>query len=536
MKLTKKFSVQGPVSEAAERILTEEACCFIQCLHEKFETKRQELLQKRKVKQELIDQGTLPHFSGDTEHIRKGDWKVKPVPDDIQDRRVEITGPAGSRKMVINALNSGAKVFMADFEDANSPSWENCINGQLNMYDAVRRQIDYKAENGKEYKLTDKPAVLFVRPRGWHLTEKHFLVNGEPVSASLFDFGLYFFHNANELVYRGTAPYFYLPKMEYHEEAALWNEVFLFAQKRYGFPKGTIKATVLIETLTGAFEADEILHELQDHSAGLNCGRWDYIFSYIKKLRNHENFLLPDRSKVTMTVNFMRAYSLYVIKTCHKRGAHAIGGMAAQIPVKNDEEKNRQAIKKVQEDKEREVKDGHDGTWVAHPALVPTALDVFNEFMPAKNQLSKQLDDVEITAEDLLAVSEGEITEEGLRSNISVGIQYVEAWLRGHGAVPINNLMEDAATAEISRTQVWQWIFHREGILNDGRNISLELVETFIEEEMEKLKSQLGEGLFSKGKFAQAEKLFYEMVSKQEFEEFLTINAYEFLLTKKELV
>lgn len=508
-------------------ILTEEATAFLEKLHDRFEERRRELLKFREERQKEFDQGKKPGFLEETREIREGDWTIAPIPEDLQDRRVEITGPAGDRKMVINALNSGAKMFMADFEDANSPTYENTIQGQVNMRDAVRRTIEYTAPNGKEYELNEETAVLIVRPRGWHLIEKHFLVDGEPISASLFDFGLYFFHNVKELMKRGTGPYFYLPKLENAKEARLWNDVFVFAQDELGVPQGTIKATVLIETITAAFEADEILYELREHSAGLNCGRWDYIFSTIKNFRNHEDFILPDRSEVTMEVPFMRAYTKYVVQVCHKRNAPAIGGMAAQIPVKNDEEKNRIAFEKVKKDKEREVKDGFDGSWVAHPGLVPVAMEVFDRHMPGPNQIDRKRDDYTITAEQLLEIPEGNITEQGLRTNISVGIQYIEAWLMGRGAVPLYNLMEDAATAEISRAQVWQWIRHPKGILNDGRKVTLELVEQMIGEELEKIKSEVGTERFENGRFEEATELFRELITQDEFIEFLTIPGYE---------
>jgi len=510
-------------------ILTPEAVAFVAELERKFGGRRIELLQRRAERQKRFDAGEKPGFLPETEEIRKGDWKIAPVPEDLQDRRVEITGPAGDRKMVINALNSGAKVFMADFEDANSPTWENTVGGQIHLRDAIRRQIDFVTPEGKAYKLEEKTATLVVRPRGWHLVEKHMKVDGKPVSASLFDFGLYFFHNARALMERGTGPYFYLPKMESHLEARLWNDVFVYAQEQLGIPRGTIKATVLIETILAAFEMDEILYELREHAAGLNCGRWDYIFSYIKTLRNHPEVILPDRGDVTMTVPFMRAYTQLTIKTCHKRGAHAIGGMAAQIPVKNDPEANERALQKVREDKEREARDGHDGTWVAHPGLVPVAMEVFDRLMPTANQVNRQRDDVKVTAEDLLEVPTGAITEQGLRNNISVGIQYLEAWLRGYGAVAINHLMEDAATAEISRAQVWQWIRHPKGVLDDGRKVTIELVETLLQEELAKIREQVGEETFQNGRYELAARLFMEWTRQDELIDFLTLPAYQYL-------
>jgi malate synthase len=517
------------VTPTFAEILTPEAVAFVAGLERKFGGRRIELLQRRAERQKRFDAGEKPGFLPETEEIRKGDWKIAPVPEDLQDRRVEITGPAGDRKMVINALNSGAKVFMADFEDANSPTWENTVGGQIHLRDAIRRQIDFVTPEGKSYKLKEKTATLIVRPRGWHLVEKHMKVDGKPVSASLFDFGLYFFHNARELMERGSGPYFYLPKMESHLEARLWNDVFVYAQEQLGIPRGTIKATVLIETILAAFEMDEILYELREHAAGLNCGRWDYIFSYIKTLRNHPEVILPDRGDVTMTVPFMRAYTQLTVKTCHKRGAHAIGGMAAQIPVKNDPEANERALQKVREDKEREARDGHDGTWVAHPGLVPVAMEVFDRLMPTANQVNRQRDDVQVTAEELLEVPTGVITEQGLRNNISVGIQYLEAWLRGYGAVAINHLMEDAATAEISRAQVWQWIRHPKGVLDDGRKVTVELVETLLQEELDNIRQQVGEESFQNGRYEMAARLFMEWTRQDELIDFLTLPAYQYL-------
>ncbi|GAB7389096.1 malate synthase A [Bacillaceae bacterium] len=525
--LPEGVKVTGPMQPGFAEILTRDALRFVAMLHREFNDRREQLLQRRKERQAEIDGGKWPDFLPETEHIRKSDWTIAPVPRDLQDRRVEITGPV-DRKMIINALNSGAKVFMACFEDATSPTWENIIQGQVNLRDAVNRTITYTNEEGKKYALNDEIATLIVRPRGWHLVEKHVLVDNKPVSGSLFDFGLFFFHNAKKLMENGSGPYFYLPKMESHLEARLWNDVFIRAQEELGIPRGTIKATVLIETILAAFEMDEILYELREHSAGLNCGRWDYIFSYLKKFRNRPEVILPDRSLVTMTVPFMRAYSLLAIKTCHRRGAHAIGGMSAFIPVKGDPEKNEKAIEQVRADKLREAEDGHDGTWVAHPALVPVAMEVFNEVMPQANQIAKQLD-VEITAKDLLEVPQGAITEAGLRNNISVGIQYIEAWLGGRGAVPIFNLMEDAATAEISRAQVWQWIRHPQGILDDGRKVTFELVEQLMEEELGKIKEMVGEERFANGKYVLAKKLFVDLTKNDEFVEFLTIPGYDYL-------
>jgi malate synthase len=467
----------------------------------------------------------MPDFLVETRAVREGAWTCDPVPADIEDRRVEITGPV-DRKMIINALNSGANVFMADFEDANTPTWDNNVQGQLNLRDAIRRRIDYVSPEGKAYRLNERTAVLFVRPRGWHLPEKHVIVDGEPISGSIFDCAIYFFHNAKELVARGSGPYFYLPKLESHLEARLWNDVFVMAQDTLGLPRGTIKATVLIETLLAAFEMDEILHELREHSAGLNAGRWDYIFSCIKKLRSHREFCLADRALVTMTTHFMKSYAELLIRTCHRRNIHAMGGMAAQIPVKNDEAANTAAFAKVEADKEREATDGHDGTWVAHPGLVPVALEVFNRVMPQPNQIDRKREDVSVTAADLIQFAEGPITEQGLRTNISVAIQYIEAWLGGMGAVPIFNLMEDAATAEISRSQVWQWIRSPKGTLDDGRKVTKALVATLIPEEMAKIRELLGPA-YGEGRYEEAARIFADLVDNDSFVEFLTLPAYE---------
>ncbi|MGE7274683.1 malate synthase A [Brevibacillus panacihumi] len=512
-----------------EEILTPEALQFIGKLERNFGDRRLELLAKREERQAQIDEGILPDFLPQTAAIREGDWTVAPLPADLLDRRVEITGPAGDRKMVINALNSGALLFMADFEDANSPTWINTIQGQINMKDAVRRTISYTSPEKKQYTLNEKTAVLKVRPRGLHMEEKHILLDGKPVSASFVDFGLYFYHNVQPLLAQGTAPYFYLPKLESHLEARLWNDVFVFAQEEVNIPQGTIRATVLIETIMAAFEMDEILYELREHSAGLNCGRWDYIFSYIKKLRNQPAVILPDRSQVTMTVPFMKAYTTFAVKTCHKRMAPCIGGMAAQIPVKNDPVKNEEALAKVRADKEREAYDGHDGTWVAHPGLVKVAMEVFDRLMREPNQIWYKREDVQVSAADLLAVPAGEITEEGVRTNINVGIQYIEAWLRGAGAVPIRNLMEDAATAEISRAQVWQWIRHPKGVLPDGRKITIGLVRQWTSEEMHFMKQELGEERYQQGMFQVAGELFLKLVTEDTFEDFLTIPGYRYL-------
>lgn len=523
---TEKIEAKGPYIEGSEAILSEGALVFLAELHRRFNPRRLALLEERKHRQAEIDAGKLPGFLPETAHIREGDWQCAPQPPAILDRRVEITGPV-DRKMVINALNSGAKVFMADFEDSNSPTWENSIRGQINLRDAVNRDIVFEdAGNGKTYRLGADPAVLFVRPRGWHLDEKHLHINGEKASGSLTDFGLFFYHNALTLQAAGLGPFFYLPKLESHLEARLWNDVFLFAQEYLGLPRGSVKATVLIETLSAAFETHEILYELREHSAGLNCGRWDYIFSYIKKLRKRPGFVLPDRAQVTMTVPFLRAYSLRVIQTCHRRGVHAMGGMAAQIPIRDNAAANAEALEKVRRDKLREVTDGHDGTWVAHPGLVPVALEVFDAHMPGANQLDKLREDVSVTAADLLAVPEGTITEAGLRNNLNVGIRYLESWLRGQGAVAIHHLMEDAATAEISRTQVWQWI-HERSTLDDGRVVTYNFCRTLIREELAEIRRSLGDERFVPGRFGEAAELMDALIREDELSDFLTLRAYD---------
>ena len=519
------LEVKGQISEGFAEILTEDALQFVSKLHKHFNPTRVKLLENRKNRQAELDQGVRPDFLADTEFIRNGNWKTAPVPADLQDRRVEITGPV-DRKMIINALNSGVKVFMADFEDSNSPTWDNNINGQINLRDAINGTISFTNTNGKHYSLNEKTATLMVRPRGWHLVEKHVCVDGEPISASIFDFGLYFYHNAANLMKNGTGPYFYLPKLESHLEARLWNNIFNMAQDELGIPQGTIKATVLLETILAAFEMDEILYELREHSAGLNCGRWDYIFSFIKKFRNHGDCVLPDRSEITMDRHFLKSYVNLLVQTCHKRGAHAMGGMAAQIPIKNDVDANEKAMAKVKEDKEREAHAGHDGTWVAHPGLSPIALEAFNNIMPEANQLQNLREDVNVTAEDLLQVPKGDITEKGVRENIRVGVQYVEAWLRGNGCVPLYNLMEDAATAEISRAQLWQWIKHEASLIN-GEKITAEIFVLWLAEEMNVIKAEIGVNRFENGKFIKASSLFSEMIKKNDFDEFLTIPAYE---------
>lgn len=518
--------ILGPVQGAHQEVLTPQAVAFLVKLHRRFEARRQELLTRRHERALRIDAGDLPAFLPETAGIRQDDsWKVAPIPQDLLDRRTEITGPV-DRKMVINALNSGASVFMADFEDANSPTWSNNLDGHINLRDAIRRTITFESPEGKKYKLNEKTAVLLVRPRGWHLVEKHMKVDGQPISGGLFDFGLYFFHNSKELLARGSGPYFYLPKMESHLEARLWNDVFVFAQNELGVPQGSIRATVLIETILGAFEMDEILYELRDHSAGLNCGRWDYIFSFIKKLGKNPQFVLPNRAQVTMDRHFLASYVHLLIRTCHKRGIHAMGGMAAQIPIKNDPVANENAINKVRQDKLREVKAGHDGTWVAHPGLVGVAKEVFDEYMKTPNQIDRELPEMHITAEDLLAVPEGDITEDGLRWNINVGVLYLEAWLRGNGCVPLYNLMEDAATAEISRAQVWQWLKH--GVkLSDGRAVTAELVRATMQEELAKVRSQPGGDKLTR--LDLAAQLFEDMMTRPDFTEFLTLSAYNYI-------
>lgn len=508
-----------------EEILSEEALDFVVKLQRKFNKRRLELLAARVEKQKQIDGGKLPDFLPETKSIREGEWVAAPIPADLQDRRVEITGPV-DRKMIINALNSGAKMFMADFEDSNSPFWNNNIEGQINLRDAIRKTISFKNEAGKEYKLNEQTAVLMVRPRGWHLPEKHVVVDGEVMSGSLFDFGLYFFHNVKQLLANGTGPYFYLPKMESHLEARLWNDVFVFAQNELGIPQGTIKATVLIETITATFELHEIIYELREHMAGLNCGRWDYIFSYIKKLRNIDGYVLPDRGQVTMAVPFMAAYSKLVIQTCHKRRVHAMGGMSAFIPIKNNEAANNAAIEKVRQDKLREVTNGHDGTWVAHPGLVSVAMDVFNENMPTPNNYSVKREGEVYTQKDLLTPCEGTITEAGLRMNINVGILYIESWLRGVGAAALHNLMEDAATAEISRTQVWQWIKNGSK-LDDGRTVTYELFKEILPSELENVKAYIGEKIYNSATMKRAIEIFDELVQQGDYKEFLTLPAYE---------
>ena len=519
--------ITAEVTAEQAEILTPEALALIAKLHRAFEPRRRELLELRTQRAATLDAGAVPDFLPETAHIRDDpSWQVAPAPADLQDRRAEITGPV-DRKMIINALNSGAKVFMSDFEDSNTPTWENTIQGQINLRDAVDGTITFSG-GGKEYRLGDTLATLLVRPRGWHMVEKHVLVDGQNVSAGIFDLALFTFHNAKATLAKGSGPYFYLPKMESHLEARLWNDIFILLQDEIGVPQGTIRATVLIETILAAFEMDEILYELRDHSAGLNCGRWDYIFSCIKKFRSDPDFVLADRALVTMTTHFLNSYSLLAIQTCHKRGAHAIGGMAAQIPIKNDPVANEEALEKVRADKVREANNGHDGTWVAHPGLVPIAVEAFDAVMPGPNQIDRKREDVHITAKDLLTfVPEGPITEGGLRVNISVGVQYLGAWLNGIGCVPINNLMEDAATAEISRSQVWQWIHSAKGVLDGGRKVDVELFRAILAEELEKIHAQYPEELHSF--FDRAAVLFDDISTSDDFVEFLTLPAYDLI-------
>jgi malate synthase len=516
------LAIGAPVPADHQPILSPEALQFVAALSERFAPRVAALLKAREERQKRLDAGELPDFLPETQSVRESDWTVGPIPQDLKDRRVEITGPT-DRKMIINALNSGAKVFMADCEDSLSPTWENVVGGQLNLRDAVRREIELVADTGKVYRLNSQTAVLLVRPRGWHLYEKHITQAGQPIPGAFVDFGLYLFHNAKELLSRGTGPYFYLPKLESHLEARLWAEVFAFSEERLGLARGTIKVTVLIETILAAFEMDEILYELKDNIVGLNCGRWDYIFSFIKKFAKRPDFLLPDRQAVTMTTHFLRSYSLLCIKTCHRRGAFAMGGMAPQIPIKNDPRANEIALGKVRADKEREATDGHDGTWVAHPGLVPIAREIFDRVMQSPNQVHKLRKDVNVTAKDLLTIPAGKITDAGLRNNVSVSLQYLAAWLAGNGCVPINNLMEDAATAEISRAQIWQWI-RNGGVLEDGRKVTAELFRSLLEEERVRLN---GPGqAYAGAHYDAAAKLLDEITTAPEFISFLTLAAY----------
>ncbi|MEO0548818.1 MAG: malate synthase A [Pseudomonadota bacterium] len=524
--------VKGGVSAAYSDVLTDGALLFLADLERRFGPTRKTLLEDRALAQIRFDDGELPDFPPETAHVRKSQWEVAPIPEALQDRRVEITGPV-DRKMMINALNSGAKMFMADFEDASSPTFANMMDGQVNMQDFASGDLSFTDEaRGKSYALNDDIATMIVRPRGWHLEEANITVDDLPMSASLVDFGLHIYHNGKTLAADGRGPFYYLPKMESYQEARLWNDVFNFSQAALGIPHGTIKATVLIETLPAAFQMDEILHELQYHMAGLNCGRWDYIFSYIKTLKNHKRYVLPDRAQVGMDRGFLKAYSLLLIQTCHRRRAHAMGGMAAQIPVKNDDAANAAAFEKVRVDKKREADQGHDGTWVAHPDLVPVAMDVFDAEMPGKNQVLSQRQFPNITAESLLSPHTGTITEAGIRTNISVGIQYTAAWLCGRGAVPIHNLMEDAATAEISRSQIWQWIRHgATATMADGseETVTSALYRKLFDDELANLKAQLGDNAFKSGRFPEAARLFTETATSADLPDFLTLPAYDIL-------
>jgi malate synthase len=520
--------VRGAVQGRQEEILTAEALAFLVELQRRFNPTREQLLRARVEREDRLAAGEVPEFLEATREVRESEWQTAPPPDDLLDRRVEITGPV-ERKMMINALNSGARVFMADFEDANSPTWANNLNGHLNLIEAVEGSIAFTNPDGKEYRLRGRTAYLLVRPRGWHLPEKHLLIDGKPASASLVDFGLYVFHNGQRRLDRGLGTYFYLPKLENHLEARLWNDVLSFAEEEFRLPRGTLRATVLIENILAAYEMDEILFELREHSIGLNAGRWDYIFSLIKKFRHRADMLLPDRAQVTMTVPFMRAYTELLVKTCHRRGTFAMGGMAAFIPSRRDPEVNRVAMEKVREDKVREVNDGFDGTWVAHPDLVQVATDSFDEVLGERpHQIGRRRDEVQVSAPQLIdvAVPDGAITEAGLRLDVSVGIQYIESWLRGNGAAAINNLMEDAATAEISRSQVWQWVHHRAG-LHEGGEVTPQLVREIVEEELASLRKALGPELYAHGRFQEAREIFERVALRDEFEDFLTLPAYE---------
>ena len=523
-----KVEILGADIERADEVLTPLALQLLASLHRRFNARRLGLLDARAQRQTLLDDGALPQFLAATQEVRAADWRIAPIPADLIDRRVEITGPV-DRKMIINALNAPVRAFMADFEDSCSPTWENLIRGQVNLMDAVRRTISYAdAATGKVYRLGERTATLIVRPRGWHLPEKHVRINGEAVSGALFDFALFLANNHEALAQRGTGPYFYLPKMESHLEARLWNEVFIAAQDALGMARGTIKATVLIETILAAFEMDEILFELREHSAGLNCGRWDYIFSFIKKFRNRPDFLLPDRASVTMERHFLKSYVDLLIKTCHRRGAHAMGGMAAQIPIRDDPAANAAAMARVRADKLREARAGHDGTWIAHPGLAPIALEAFDSVFKGPNQLQVSRAEVSVTARDLLTVPEGTITEEGVRGCIRVGVQYLESWLRGNGCVPLYHLMEDAATAEICRAQLWQWLRHG-AHMSDGATVSVERFDRLLNEELDRIHAEVGASRLTDGVFPTAARLFEQMIKSDTFDEFLTLPAYELL-------
>ena len=523
-----KVEILGPTIERSEEVLTPLALQLLGSLHRRFNGRRLELLDARARRQASFDEGALPDFPAATAALRAAEWRVAPVPADLIDRRVEITGPV-DRKMIINALNAPVQAFMADFEDSCSPTWDNIVRGQVNLFDAVRRTISYQdPATSKVYRLAERTATLIVRPRGWHLPEKHVRINGDTVSGALFDFALFLANNHEALARRGTGPYFYLPKLESHLEAQLWNEVFVAAQDALGIPRGTIKATVLIETILAAFEMDEILYELREHSAGLNCGRWDYIFSFIKKFRNRPDFLLPDRASVTMERHFLKSYVDLLIRTCHRRGAHAMGGMAAQIPIRDDPQANALAMARVRADKLREARAGHDGTWIAHPGLAPIALEAFDEIMTGPNQLAVRREDVKVSARDLLTVPEGAITEEGVRGCIRVGVQYLESWLRGNGCVPLYHLMEDAATAEICRAQLWQWLHHG-ARTSDGAPVSVERFDRLLTEELSRIHEEVGAARLTGGVFPTAARLFEQMTKSESFDEFLTLPAYELL-------
>jgi malate synthase len=519
------FTAELP--EAAKPLFPDRLLDLLGRLGRSYRSEVDALLEKRREVQARLDAGGRPRFPAETEAIRNGDWTVAEIPRDLRDRRVEITGPV-DRKMIINALNSGARVFMADFEDSSTPSWQNMVHGQVNLHDAVRRTIDFTADNGKHYALDPDPAVLIVRPRGWHLDEKHVRVGDRPLPGGVFDAAVYLYNNAQALIEQGSGPYLYIPKLENRHEAALWERVLTDIERALKLEPGTVKVTVLIETITAVFEMDEILHALRSRIVGLNCGRWDYIFSYIKRFRKHSDKVLPDRSQVTMTVPFLRAYSELLIKTCHRRGAFAMGGMAAQIPIKGDEAANEAAIQKVRDDKEREAGDGHDGTWVAHPGLIPVAMDIFDRHLGDKpNQLDRLREDVAVSAEELVAPCAGSITEAGVRGNINVAIRYMGAWLSGQGCVPINHLMEDAATAEIARAQLWQWARHARGVLEDGRNIDLELIRRWQGEELETIRADIGDDAFADGHLLRAAELLFDVTADDDFVEFITLPAYD---------
>src|SRR6056297_561795 len=516
--------ILAPAPEPTGGLLEPNLLRLLGELTTRFRTPVDRLLEARTQVQQRLDDGELPDFPAETREIRESDWKVAEIPDDLRDRRVEITGPV-DRKMIINALNSDARVFMADFEDSSTPSWDNMMHGQQNLHDAARRTIEFTAPNGKHYALGENPAILIARPRGWHLDEKHVLVDDRPIPAGLFDAACFVRHNARVLLDNGSGPYLYLPKLENRHEAALWEEALSRIEQVVGLEPGTVKVTVLIETLPAVFEMDEILYALKQRIVGLNCGRWDYIFSYIKRFRNHPDKVLPDREQVTMTVPFLKAYSQLLIQTCHRRGAFAIGGMAAQIPIKGDDAANEAAIEKVRADKQREAGDGHDGTCVAHPGLIPLAMDIFDEYLHGANQLDKLRRDVQVSAADLIEPAEGTITEKGVRGNISVAIRYLAAWLSGQGCVPINNLMEDAATAEIARAQLWQWSRHPAGRLDDGRNIDLDLIRGWIGEALDEIRDQSGDS-FGNGALEQAAELLETVTADDDFVEFITLPAY----------